>query len=121
VYNGAGEPFLELWRSHIGFFVNYTLASAGGDDAAAQQARDDLAEYRADFGAFIAGANPNLPAEAVADALVPHTDTVFAAIDAVLGNGDNPFLKLQEAAAVMPGIAEVLSGAIAAQFPDQFS
>jgi hypothetical protein len=121
VYNGAGEPFLELWRSHIGFFVNYTLASAGGDEAGAQQARDDLAEYRSDFGAFIAGANPNLPADAVADALVPHTDTVFAAIDAVLGSGDNPFLKLQEAAAVMPGIAEVLAGAIAAQFPEQFS
>jgi hypothetical protein len=121
VYNGAGDPFLELWRSHIGFFVDYTVGIATGDDAMATQARTDLDEYRADFGAFLAGANPNLPADAVADALVPHTDTLFAAIDAVAGvTNDDPFQKLREAAAVMPGIAAVLSGGIATQFPEQF-
>ncbi len=120
VYEGAGEPFLELWRNHIGFFVDYTAAKAAGDEEAAEQARADLDTYREDFGAFISGANPNLPADAVEEELVPHVNTLFDAIDAVLGNGEDPFAALQEAASVMPGTAETLAGGIAAQFPDQF-
>lgn len=120
VYEGAGEAFLPLWRNHIQFFVDYTAATAAGDEAAAQEARDGLDTYRADFGAFLSGANPNLPAEAVAEELVPHVETVFDAIDAIAGNGQDPFVALREAAAVMPGTAKVLAGGIAAQFPEQF-
>ncbi|HVM39389.1 MAG TPA: hypothetical protein VM618_01275 [Acidimicrobiia bacterium] len=115
----AGSAFLELWRKHIGFFVDYTKAKAGGDEAGATAAREALDGYRADFGAFLAGANPNLTQDAVAEELVPHVDTVFSAIDAVVA-GEPPFAELREAAQVMPGTANVLAGAIVAQFPDQF-
>ena len=60
----AGEAFLPLWRKHIGFFVDYTLGVATDDQAKADKAKEDLNAYRTDFGAFIEGANPNLPAEA---------------------------------------------------------
>jgi hypothetical protein len=31
-YPDAEQPFLDSWRSHIPFFVNYTIAKATGDD-----------------------------------------------------------------------------------------
>lgn len=117
----AADAFLPLWRKHIEFFVNYTLAKATGDEAAAQQAVADLDQYRADFGAFLASANPNLPAEAVAEELVPHVQTVLATIDAVIAGDGTAFAELKEAAAHMPHTAEVLAGAIVAQFPDRFA
>ncbi|MBW3665272.1 MAG: hypothetical protein KY469_19430, partial [Actinobacteria bacterium] len=117
----AGDAFLPLWRKHIDFFVDYTLAKATGDDAAAQQARDGLDQYRTDFGAFLAGANPNLPADAVAMELVPHVDTVFDTIDAVVAGDGTAFDKLKTAAGVIPGTAAILAGGIATQFPDEIS
>ncbi len=120
VYPDAREAFLELWRKHIGFFVDYTAAKAEGDEAAAEAAREELDGYRADFGAFLGGANPNLTEDAVAEELVPHVETVIATIDAVAAGEASVFGNLREAAQVMPGTANVLAGAIVGQFPDQF-
>ena len=117
----AGEQFLALWRDHIGFFVDYTKAGAEGDERGMQAARDKLDGYRAEFGAFIASANPNLTEEAVAEELKPHVESVFDTIDAVLAGDTDVFEKLRTAAAHMPGTAQVLSGAIVKQFPDKFA
>jgi hypothetical protein len=114
VYGDAGaKQFLELWRTHIGFFVDYTLA--GGEGAAAKKAVKNLDGYRSDFGAFIDGATSGtLPKSAVEDALKPHVDATLSAIDAVLGKTDkNPFLELKKAAHHMPMIANALAGGIA--------
>ncbi|HVL91084.1 MAG TPA: hypothetical protein VM841_12700 [Actinomycetota bacterium] len=121
VYEGAGKSFLPLWRKHIGFFVDYTVGKLSNDEAKQKTAREGLDGYRNDFGAFLASANPNLTKDAVADALVPHVNTTFDAIDAMTAKSPTAFVKLQEGAQVMPGIAEVLAGAIAAQFPDKFA
>ena len=118
----GGQQFLDLWRAHIGFFVDYTLGKATGNKKMARQASKKLDGYRADFGAFIEGATEGgLPQAAVADALAPHVDATTAAIDSVVSGKGNPFEKLRVAAGHMPGIATALSGAIATQFPDQFS
>ena len=116
----AGEQFLALWRDHIGFFVEYTKAKAGGDDAGAEKARKGLDDYRAEFGAFIASANPNLTADAVAEELIPHVDSVFDTIDSVVAGKTDVFEKLALAASHMPGTANVLAGAIYKQSPDKF-
>lgn len=116
----AGETFLALWRKHIGFFVDYAMASAKGDDAAKEVARTGLDGYRQDFGAFISSANPNLSKKAVADALIPHIQTLFAAIDAQAAKDPAQFDKLAEAASHMPDTAEVLAAGIAKQFPKKF-
>ncbi len=116
----AGEAFLALWRTHIGFFVDYTTARAAGDQAGQDAAREGLDEYRQDFGAFIESANPNLPKEAVVEELQPHVQSVFAAIDAVVDGDADAFDKLKVAAGHMPNTAATLAGGIAAQMPETF-
>ena len=117
----AAEAFLELWRTHIGFFVDYTNARAAGDAEGQQEAMEALRGYREDFGAFLESANPNLTKEAVVEELEPHVTTVFAAIDAVVDGDPEAFDRLKDAADVMPETAAVLAGAISQQFPEQFS
>ncbi len=119
--DAAGKQFLALWRDHIGFFVDYTKAKAGKDERGAMAARQGLDDYRAQFGAFLASANPNLTKEAVAEELKPHVDSVFTTIDAVVAGSPRTFDLLRAAAGHMPGTAEVLSGAIVKQFPEKFS
>ena len=116
----AGDAFLPLWRKHIGFFVDYTVGKLTNDAVKATKAKADLDGYRADFGAFLASANPNLTKDAVAQALVPHVTATFAAIDAVVAGDGTGFEKLRIAAGHMPMLAETLAGAIAKQFPDKF-
>jgi hypothetical protein len=111
----AGNAFLELWRTHIGFFVDYTTARANGDQEGQDTAREGLDAYRADFGAFLESANPNLPQDAVAEELVPHVDSVFAAIDAVVDGDAGAFDTLKTAAGHMPMTAAVLAAGIAEQ------
>jgi hypothetical protein len=118
----AGAQFLELWRKHIGFFVDYTLGGATGDQAKQDEAKAALDDYRADFGAFVDSATGGeLPADAVAENLQVHVDTLIVAIDAVLAGSPDVYAKLKEAAGHMPSTAAALAGAISAQMPDQFS
>jgi hypothetical protein len=116
----AEKAFLPLWRKHIGFFVDYTVAKVKKDQAGQDKARADLDGYRSDFGAFLASANPNLTKEAVADALVPHVNSTFDAIDAVVAKQADAFAKLQDGAAKLLPVAKVLASAIAQQFPTKF-
>ena len=68
VYGGGAEQaFLVLWRTHIGFFVDYATGVATKDKAKQDRAVNDLVGYTQDFGAFLSSANPNLPKAAVAD------------------------------------------------------
>jgi DNA-binding transcriptional regulator YdaS (Cro superfamily) len=123
VYGDAGgKQFGDLWRKHIGFFVDYTTGKATKDQAMVDKARADLDGYRADFGAFIESATKGgLPKQAVADELKPHVESLFAAIDAQAAKDAGQFGKLKTAAGHMPMTASVLAGAIAKQFPDKFT
>ena len=116
----AGAAFLKTWRQHIGFFVDYTKGRATKNAALVKKANADLDGYRASFGAFLAKANPNLTANAVANDLKGHVATLETAIDALVAGDGNAFNLLQAAAAHMPGTADVLAGAIQKQFPQKF-
>jgi hypothetical protein len=122
VYGDAGgKQFGDLWRKHIGFFVDYTTGKATNDQAMISMAKADLDGYRADFGAFLESATKGgLTKQAVADELKPHVESLFAAIDAQAAKDPGQFDKLKAAAAHMPMTASVLAGAIATQFPDKF-
>lgn len=116
-----GDAFLGLWREHIGFFVDYTLGRATGDDARADQAVIDLDGYKQASAAFfeeITGGT--VTAEQVEQALAPHAQTTFAAIDALVAGDAETFTLVRQAGQVMPDIALALSGAIVAALPDQF-
>src|SRR3954452_7611703 len=119
--SAAGAQFLKVWRQHIGFFVDYTKGRATKNGALVKKANRDLDGYRAQFGALLAKANPNLTKAAVANDLKGHVATLEAAIDAVVAKKANAFDLLQAAAAHMPGTADVLAGAISKQYPKKFS
>lgn len=112
-YPAAEKPFLDSWRSHIGFFVDYTLGKATKSDAKVTKAKADLDGYRTSFGQLINSVVPELPAMAVADALTPHVASLFTAIDAVVAGDPTAFAKLREASTHMPDTAAALAGGIA--------
>ena len=121
VYGDAAKTsFLALWRKHIGFFVDYTMGAAAKDQAKMAKAKTDLDGYRADFDAFITGANPNLPKGAVADLLVTHVSSLFAVIDAQAAKDPTFIDKIKVSAAHSQKIADPLAGAISKQYPDKF-
>ncbi len=108
------DAFLELWRQHIGFFVEYTQGAAAGDAEQQQSALDSLEGYRGDAGAFFEEITGGaLPAAAVSESLAGHVDTVIAAIDAVAAGDTGVFDRLKEAADHVNMAAKTLAGGIA--------
>ena len=116
----AQATFLELWRAHIGFFVDYTTATAGGDDAAKTKAGEDLAGYARDFGAFLAGAT-DLPADALEAELGMHIMHLAGAVDAYAAEDwATAYAETRTAYAHMGTTADTLAEAIVAKFPEMF-
>lgn len=113
-YPDAEQPFLDSWRSHIPFFVNYTIAKATGDQAGVDQAMSDLGGYAVVFGQLINSVVPELPADAIQSALEMHATSLIAAIDANIAGDPAYFDLLKEAAGHMSMTALALSGGIAA-------
>ena len=115
------EAFLGLWREHIGFFVDYTLGQATGDQAMVDQALADLSGYQQAAGAFFEEITGG---EIVADDLVAglemHVSTLTAAIDGVVAGDAVAFTDLRVAAQHMFDAALFLSTGIAAAAPDMF-
>jgi hypothetical protein len=117
----AEQAFLPLWRRHIGFAVDYTVAVAGNDKAKQDKAVNDLMAYTKDFGAFLNSANPNLPTKVVADLVQHHVVTLKTVIDAQATKDQaKAYAALRTAAGHMQAIADPLADAIAMQFPDRF-
>ena len=114
VYPDAEKPFLASWRQHIGFFVDYTLGKATKNDKQVAKAKADLDAYRTSFGELINSVVPELPADAVAEELIPHVDTLFAAIDASVAGKPDYQTKLSKAAEHMPMTAAILTSGIVA-------
>jgi hypothetical protein len=118
----AQKAFLPLWRKHIGMVVDYTAGAATQDRARQQKAVSDLVAYTQDLGAFLAGANPNLPKPVVAELVQHHVLTLKAVIDAQAARDqDRAFTALRVGAGHMQTIADPLAGAIVKQFPDRFA
>lgn len=118
----AQDAFLPLWRSHIGFFVDYTNGVAAGDEKRQNKAVTDLTQYTKDFGAFLAGANPNLTKDAVADLVLDHVLGLKGVVDSVAaGKYSVAYPALREATGHMGMIASALAEAITKQFPDKFA
>ena len=113
-YPDAEQPFLDSWRSHIPFFVNYAVAKATKDQAGIDQAMSDLGGYAVSFGQLINSVVPELPAEAVQAELEMHATSLVKAIDANVAGDPAYFELLKEAAGHMPMTALALSGGIAA-------
>ena len=118
----AEKAFLKQWRAHIGFFVEYTEGKATGNKKQAAAALDKLENYKKDFAAFLESATEGgLPADAGAEALQMHVNSLIDAIDAAIAGDADVFDKIYEAASGhMPMTATALATAISDQFPDKF-
>jgi plastocyanin len=118
----AEAAFLPLWRAHIGMVVDYTVGKATTDEMKQQKAVQDLVGYTQDFGAFLSGANENLPKDVVAELVKSHVLTLKDVIDAQAA-GDNPavYASLRMAMGHMKMVADPLADATAKKFPDKFS
>ena len=118
----AGEQFKEIWASHIGFFVDYTVAAKGGDQAGMDKAVQNLNGYVEAISAFLSGANENLPREAVAQLVTEHVGLLKEAVDK---HGAGDFAGSYDAQArartqITTQIADTLAGAIVKQKPEAF-
>ncbi|MDX6481290.1 MAG: hypothetical protein QOG85_1800 [Gaiellaceae bacterium] len=81
--NAAGNTFLngkDMWRDHIKFFVDYTVALASHDNAGQKAAVANLGKYVSKFGAFLAGAT-GLPKAAVQNDLLAHVTELKQQLD----------------------------------------
>lgn len=118
----AEQAFLPLWRKHIGFFVEYTQATAAKDTAKQEKAITDLTQYAEDSGAFFAAANPNLPKDAVASLFKMHIGTLKEMVDAQAANDQvTAYAATRKAFAHMPMMAEAVAAAVAKQMPEKYS
>ncbi|MES2971362.1 MAG: hypothetical protein V4702_03515 [Patescibacteria group bacterium] len=113
----AGTKFKEIWASHIGFFVDYTVAAKGGDQAGMAKAVENLNGYVDAISTFLSSANPNLPKEAVATLVGEHVGLLKEAVDK---HGAADFVGSYDAQArarvqITNKIADTLAGAIVKQ------
>lgn len=118
----AGAQFKEIWASHIGFFVDYTVAAKAGDTAAMDEAVQNLNGYVEAISTFLSEANPNLPKEAVAQLVTEHVTLLKEAVDK---HGAGDFAGSYDAqdrarTQITSQIADTLSGAIVKQYPEKF-
>jgi hypothetical protein len=76
--------FLQVWRSHINDFVTYAKGEATGDQALKDKGLANLDAYRTAAGGFFAEITGGaLPADAVAEELKGHIETLAGAIDSL--------------------------------------
>jgi hypothetical protein len=120
----AAEQFLNgpsLWRDHIKFFVDYTVALAKKDKAGQQEAVDNLTGYTGAFSGFLAQAT-GLPQDALQEGVTQHVMQLKGQLDAyAAGDYDEAYRLFREAYRHMVMTGDTLAGAIVEQNPDMFS
>jgi hypothetical protein len=119
--DAAAAKFLEIWRSHIGFFVDYTVAAKKGDTAGMAKAVTNLGGYNDAISDFFSGANPNLPRDAVHQLIADHIGLLKDAVDKYGAKDYAGSFTSEHAANDQIGkIADAISGAIVKQYPAKF-
>ncbi len=118
----AGARFKEIWASHIGFFVDYTVGAKTGDQAMMDEAVQNLNGYVEAISTFLSEANPNLPKDAVAQLVTEHVGLLKEAVDQ---HGAGDFAGSYDAQSrarvqITNQIADTLAGAIVKQNPELF-
>ena len=120
----AADTFLNgpsLWRDHIKFFVDYTVALAKKDKAGQQEAVDNLTGYTGAFSGFLAQAT-GLPQDALQEGVTQHVMQLKGQLDAyAAGDYDEAYRLFREAYEHMVMTGDTLAGAIVEQNPDMFS
>ncbi len=113
--NDAKDAFLKQWRDHIRMFVDFTVATAQGDDAKRKAALDELGQYKDSFGKFLSTAT-GIPASAASGALQEHVNQLVAALDTYKSKDfKKTYSEVRHAYAHMYVTGDALAGSIAKQ------
>ncbi len=116
----AGQTFQQLWNQHKYFFT-YVQDVKAGNTAGAAQAQATLTQYKNQFSAFMAKANPNFSESALSSLLQEHIDQITTAFqDYVHGNNTASEQELVTAYNLMYSAGAYLAHGIAAQYPSKF-
>ena len=109
-----------MWRDHIEFFVDYTVAKAKNDRAGQQRAVRNLTVYIATFSSFLSKAT-GLPLLAVRASITEHVMQLKGQLDAFAsGNYARSYAITREAYAHMFMTGDTLAAAIVKKFPQKF-
>lgn len=118
----GGDRMMVLLGGHWGGVKALTDARMQGDDAAASTAMTALAGNASEIAKFLAGANPNLPEDAVRGLMLAHVAHHAQQIQQIKANDSKgeaaTWVAMQKH---MDMIADALAGAIAKQFPGKAS
>ncbi|WKA58366.1 copper amine oxidase [Planococcus shenhongbingii] len=118
----SAAQFAEVWKSHIGYFVDYVVATGEGNAEGQEQAKADLDAYIVEQAALLdAATEGRVPANALEEGLTAHVDQLLVAFDSyAAGDYDTAYNSIRQAYEHMTMPAAGLSAAIVDQFPDQF-
>ena len=109
------------WRAHIGFFVDYTVATAKGDKAGQTKAVNNLKGYIGASANFFAGAT-GIPTKTLISALTEHIMQLKGQVDAYHSKNYTKAAALTRASyAHMFMLGDALAGAIAKKYPEKFA
>ncbi len=116
----AETAFLDGWRRHIGFFVQYTNGAATKDQAKKDAAVVGLGQYANDLGTLLNAAN-GMSKDEVVKLTTAHAEGLLAVIDAqAAGDQAKAYELLRTAAGHMHAIADPLAEATVRKFPEKF-
>ena len=120
----AGETFITNWNDHIGYFFDYAEAEANGDEAAKEEAVNNLLDYAHRSGAaqeeFTEG---RVTEEAVVKSLSEHIGQITGSYDAYVAGDYQQAYALQSEAMehLLNNISKTLVVAYTDQFPEMFN
>ena len=119
----ARQQFLNgklMWRDHIRFFVQYTVALAKKNKAGRQRAVGNLRGYIEAFSSFLSRAT-GLPQSALRAGITAHVMQLKGQLDAyAAGNYGRSYALSRKAYAHMIMTGDTLAAAISKKFPQRF-
>lgn len=119
----GGAAFVEIFDKHNMGTDDYAAAVKDGDEAMQEEALVEIQSFVDDMGAFLGTATEgNLPEDGATAALREHEDFIQETFDLyVEGDYEAAYTSYLEGFTQIFGAGSAISGAISAQFPEQFS
>jgi hypothetical protein len=117
----ASEQLFSLLAGHYGAIKEYLDAAVKQDTSGSAAATDHLTANAQEIAAFLSGANPNLPKEALEELLMAHGGHHLQQIQEIqAGQFDKEAATWSAMRGHIYVLADALTDALAKQFPEKF-
>lgn len=121
---GVDDPaeFVQLWRDHIGYLVDYTVGRAEEDDEAVDTALADLEAYQEEASEMLDTlTDGELLAEELFGELETHVTMVTDTVDALVDEDVEALTLLRDAADHMDGLAFAIADGVVSAHSEQIT